>query len=126
MILDGLKLNLAAIGAAAAAAAIAGVSTWALIERAGRLECKVERTRALDQVEVLAAAVRDQGASIERLGAQTGQAQLELRRRLEAIAKQGAAAQALVDRLEQSIEAPTPAAADCRSAIEAWREELRR
>jgi hypothetical protein len=113
------------------AAALAGLSIWALAERAGRLECKVELQRAIDQVAVLAGAVRDQGQAIDKLGQASSATQLELRRRLEQLGRAGAGAQAAIDRLEAAVRAPAPkradgSAKDCRDALKEWRAERAR
>lgn len=129
--LNPLQLKLAAAGAIAAAAAIGSLTIWALLERSGRLECKVELVRAQDQVDVLAAVLDEQTQSIKDLGKATARSRVELRGMVAAIAEQNKQTRDQVAGLEASLKAPTPRAADgrvfdCRDAIRQWREELRK
>jgi hypothetical protein len=128
VILEGLKLKLAAGAAIAAVAACASLTIWALLERSGRLEAKVELQRAVDQVAVLARSIDGQNESIQGLVDATAASRGELEAVLGAIGKQHASTRASVARLEASLQAPTPKAPDgreldCRDAIGEWRRE---
>lgn len=130
MILEGAGLKAALAGAAIAAAALAGTTIWALLERSGRLTCKVELQRAVDQVAVLAGAIREQSGAINDLGQATASGRAELRGLVERVGKQHAGTAAGVARLEAELRQKTPAKADgtpqdCRDALKRWREELR-
>lgn len=128
--LNPLQIKLAAIGAMLVAAALAGLTIWALMERSGRLECKVELVAARDQVDVLAHLLDEQTKSINDLGAATRRARTELRGLVAKVDAQHEETRRRVAELEQSVKSPTPRAADgrlfdCRDAIRIWREELK-
>jgi hypothetical protein len=124
--ISSTQLKLA--GVVAIAAALAGLSIWALLERSGRLEAKVDLQRAVDQVAVLARSIDGQNKSIQGLVDATAASRGELEAVLGAIGKQHASTRASVARLEASLQAPTPKAPDgreldCRDAIGEWRRE---
>src|SRR5690349_9181405 len=108
MILNPLQLKLAIAGVMAAAVAIGSLTIWALAERSGRLECKVELVRAQDQVAVLASRIDEQTQSIRDLGKASTEARGELRGLVAAVGKQHEGTRAKVDGLEASIKAATP------------------
>jgi len=60
----GLQLKALIVGAAVMAIACLGLTTWALLERSGRLSCKVDVVRLEDQVKVLADQLKRQSAAV--------------------------------------------------------------
>lgn len=69
--INPLQIKLALIGAGLVVIALLSLTTWALLERSGRLECKVELVEAKDQVAVLSSKLEDQTKSINNLSALT-------------------------------------------------------
>lgn len=127
--LNPLQIKLALIAGGLVVIALLGLTSWALLERSGRLECKVDLVRSRDQVDVLAKALKEQTASILELGQATARARGELRAIIDKIAADNRLTRDQVAQLERSLNAPTPKAADgrvfdCRDALRIWREEL--
>lgn len=126
-----LQLKLLAVGAVLAAAAIGSLTIWALLERNGRLECKVDLVQERAQLAVISRDLREQSAAIAELAQGTARGRRELREIVERIEKGHAATRAGVDRLEKAVNDPTPRRADgalkgCLEALQEWREERRR
>lgn len=124
------------VGAAVLALAIASLTVWAVLERAGKLSAQVELERkntelqrAVDQVGVLALTVKAQSRSIDFLAAATTNGRRELREIMADIKRRQAGTVELVNRLELAIAGATPtrpdgSPQDCRDALTAWRREI--
>lgn len=128
--LNPLQIKFALVGICLGIAAMGSLTIWALLERNGRLECKVELVQARDQVQVLAASLAEQNKAIQELGQATARGRLELRQIVERIDKGHASTRQAVQDLEKKIKDPTPRRADgslkdCRDALKEWRDERR-
>lgn len=102
------QLKALIIGAIAALIACLALTTWALLERSGRLSCEVDRVALKAQVSVLSDALNRQSASIER----TAKAGEDATAAASALLKaaQGLTAQnrGFLDRAEQAIRDAAP------------------
>lgn len=126
--LDPLRLKLELAGVALAIAALAGVAGWALLERAGRLECRVELQTSIDQVAALVDKLDRQGKAIDALAGQTKTVIDRTGRILDGLEKQGAADRRKISQLEAQLAAKVPTrpdgtAKDCSDSLKEWRAE---
>jgi uncharacterized protein HemX len=128
MILSELEAKLA-LGALALMTAIAaGLGVWALLERAGRLECKVELVQAIDQGKVLEAALERQSKAIDKVAAQSAAVIARTGRILDTIETEHLKTRQTIDGLELVLASATPTGEDgkiktCADALREWRAE---
>lgn len=125
--LNPIQIKAVLIAIAAALAIMLSLTIWALLERSGRLGCKVDLVQARDQVKVLADRLEDQTKAINDLGQATANGRLELRQMVARVTGEHSKTRQTVAQLEKAIQAPTPIGADgrakdCRDAIREWRE----
>lgn len=118
------KLELAAL--IGAAAAIVGLAGWAMLERAGRLACKVDLVEARDQVKVLAATLERQGKSIDALAGQTKAIADRTGKILDGLERESARTRQTIEELELQLAAAPAANADgsakgCADYLKEWR-----
>lgn len=128
MILEPLRIKLELAAAAIAAAAIGALLVWALAERSGRLACKVELQKSVDQVAVLAGSLERQSGAIEDLAGKTKSAIDRTGRVLDELERRGAGDRAKIARLEAQLAGQTPIRADgtpkgCKDYLDEWRAE---
>jgi hypothetical protein len=122
-------LDKALLGALAIMTAIAvGLGVWALFERAGRLECKVELVAAVDQVKVLADSLERQSEAIDKLGRATAGVVDRTGRILGQLELAAAGDRKTISSLRSQLETKTPLAADgtlkgCADYLKEWRAE---
>ena len=126
MILEEIKARASAIAAIAAAAVIVAAAGWALLERAGRLQCEAHLVEARDQVKVLADKLERQGKAIEALSSATLGVQADTGRLLDELERQGEASRAALGGLKRQLAAPTPRKDDgstkgCADYLKEWR-----
>ena len=126
--LNPLQIKLALVGIGLAFAAMSSLMIWALLERNGRLDCKIDLVRTVDQVDVLVARLEDQSKSIDDLAAATRNSREAMRGLVGQIGLEHQATRKTVAELERQLKAPTGRRADgslkdCRDAIREWREE---
>lgn len=101
------------------------LTTWALWERSGRLECQVARVQIADAYNVLAEKVKQQNAAVgdlARQGAAARKAGAEARAKAEADAQAHAAE---VAALRLATASPTPGDGTCATAWGMIREALK-
>lgn len=90
--------------------AMAGLTAWALAERAARMSCAAERATLAAQVATLGEAIQRQNQAVERL-AKTGRQQREAGAQALAQARaDGEAGKTQIARLEALLAARSPAA----------------
>ena len=122
-----LRLKLMLIAAAAMAALCLGLTTWALLERSGRLSLKVDVVRLEDQVKILSAALKRQSVAILDHAAIGNAIRADIRGELDRLAAAAGKRDPVLLELEALIrkgsKRPDGTAADCRDA---WREFERR
>lgn len=123
-----LRAKLELVGAIVALVMLAGVTAWALIERAGRLECKVELVKAVDQARILGGTLERQDAALEVLGKQAAATISRTDRILGLLELQATGDRKTIASLRAALEAKTPRAADgslkgCPDYLKEWRAE---
>lgn len=100
------------IAAIAMLALILGLTTWALLERSGRLSAKVELVRAQDQAKVWEDAAGRCTASVKSLG-EAGQGAIAETKRLLGLVEVGIKKQAaLRDEARDIVKKPPPTRPD--------------
>lgn len=128
MILEGLKLQLAAAAAIALVVLCSSLTVWALLERARRLECKAELVRAADQVDVLAGSLKRQNAALEALRLATAGVVDRTGRILGQLEAAAAGDRKTIASLRGQLQGKTPprvdgSAKDCTDYLKEWRAE---
>lgn len=107
-----LRLKALLIGAAALAAVCLGLTTWALLERSGRLSLKVDIVECRAQRDVLSGAISRQNEGVDRT-AKAGEAAIAETRRLLGMAERALERnQAVREEIRSIVSKPTPTRPD--------------
>jgi len=119
-----LRLKALLIAAAAMLLACLALTTWALIERSGRLSCKIETVELSAQVKVLSASLERQNTGIDATIAAGNDARAAIRLLLVAAGKLAAGRQSIIDEVNGILAKPTPTKPDGKpyGCDEAWSE----
>jgi hypothetical protein len=111
----------AILGALALAGAL---SSWALVERSGRLDCAAHLAEFKAAYAQLAGAAQRQSAAVADLDAKGAAARAAGRQAAIAAAAEAKVRQGEIEALRAAVSAPAPAGAGCREALERIREQL--
>jgi hypothetical protein len=106
------------VGVLAMALVCAGLTIWALWERAGRLSLRAELTAAVDQGKVLADKLLQCDTATAATKSAGDRSVAEMRRLVAAVDKRFADTPERIRRLEDLLKLPPPAGATCEDA---WR-----
>jgi hypothetical protein len=117
-----LRLKALLIAAAVMVMVCMALMTWALLERSGRLSCKVETVALSAQVEVLSASIGRQNEGIDDVRQATQDARAATAAMLAAAGKLAAARQSVIDEMHGVLAKPTPLRSDGKPAgcDDAW------
>lgn len=113
------------LAGAAVAVVVAGLSAWALLERARHQSCLAENARLEAQVVILGRSIQEQNDAVRRLGEASAGVARDVKRLAAEARRQRETGQATIDRIEKAATArvrPDGSAKDCGDA----REEIRK